>query len=156
MTAINSAVAVLLGYPLPRVLEPRLGARGSLVLGVAGTGLGILAIGVAPNVAALLAAVLLFSLGTTLVRPNEQTVAAAMADRRALGSYFGVAALAVAVGGGLGNVAGGSLYDLGGRLGLPALPWVVCAAVGFASAAGLRLSMGERGVARDGSAVMPR
>ena len=143
VTAINSAVTVLLGYPLPRLVEPKLGVTGSLVLGVAATALGLLAIGFAPGVPALLAAVVLFSLGTTLVRPNEQTVAASLADRRALGSYFGVAALSIAIGGGLGNVAGGYLYDLGQGLGWPALPWVVCALVGFASAAGLRLSIDQ-------------
>ncbi|CAA9556983.1 MAG: hypothetical protein AVDCRST_MAG59-2233 [uncultured Thermomicrobiales bacterium] len=155
VTGINSAVTVLLGYPLPRLLEPRLGATGSLVLGVAATAIGLLAIGFAPGVPVLLAAVFLFSLGTTLVRPNEQTVAAALADRRALGSYFGVAALSIAIGGGLGNVAGGYLYDLGQSLDRPALPWVVCALVGFASAAGLRLSMGDSGRIAESQAVSP-
>ncbi|MBA3415074.1 MAG: MFS transporter, partial [Chloroflexia bacterium] len=61
VTAINSAVTVLLGYPLPHLLEPRLGAIGSLVLGVAATAVGLLAIGFAPGVPALLAAVVLFS-----------------------------------------------------------------------------------------------
>jgi len=156
VTAINSAVTVLLGYPLPRFCEPRLGATGSLVVGVAGTAVGLLAIGFAPHVGALLAAVFLFSLGTTLVRPNEQTVAASLADRSALGSYFGVAALSIAIGGGLGNVAGGYLYDIGQRLDQPALPWLVCALVGFASAAGLRLSMREPAVAAERPVVAPR
>jgi DHA1 family multidrug resistance protein-like MFS transporter len=122
---------------------------------VAATAIGLLAIGFAPGVPVLLAAVFLFSLGTTLVRPNEQTVAAALADRRALGSYFGVAALSIAIGGGLGNVAGGYLYDLGQSLDRPALPWVVCALVGFASAAGLRLSMGDAGRIAEPQAVSP-
>lgn len=155
VTAINSAVTVLLGYPLPRFFEPRLGAVGSLVLGVAATACGVLAIGLAPTVPALLGAVFLFSAGTTLVRPNEQTVAARLADPSALGSYFGVAALSVAIGGGLGNVAGGYLYDLGQAVALPALPWLVCALIGFATAAGLGLSMAGASSQRHGAVASP-
>ncbi|MDF3018459.1 MAG: major facilitator superfamily 1, partial [Thermomicrobiales bacterium] len=50
---------------------------------------------------------------------------------------FGVAALAVAFGGGLGSYAGGLLYDLGRGLELPALPWLIFAMIGLIAAAGL-------------------
>ncbi len=141
VTGLNSIVTVVFGYPLPRASGRLLGPRGSLVAGVAVTAVGILGIGFAPSVPLLLGAVFLFSVGTTLVRPYEQTVAAGLANPAALGSYFGVAALSVAFGGGLGNVAGGYLYDLGQAMRHPELPWVVCAVVGFAAAAGLWLSM---------------
>jgi hypothetical protein len=74
---------------------------------------------------ALLACVACFSLGALLVAPSQQTVTAELANPAALGSYFGVAALALALGGGLGNLAGGALYGLGRQLGAPALPWLV-------------------------------
>jgi DHA1 family multidrug resistance protein-like MFS transporter len=143
VTAINSAVTVLLGYPLPppgraeagrdRVARPGGGGDGARPprdrlrpgrTGAAGGRRPLLA-------------------GDDAGPADEQTVAASLADRRALGSYFGVAALSIAIGGGLGNVAGGYLYDLGQGAGWPALPWVVCALVGFASAAGLHISMGR-------------
>jgi DHA1 family multidrug resistance protein-like MFS transporter len=98
-------------------------------------------VGMVDSAPPLFAAVLLFSVGSVLVRPSEQTVAAGLADPAALGSYFGVAALSLAVGGGLGNLVGGLLYDAGVDLGLPALPWLIFAAVGFASAAGLRATL---------------
>jgi DHA1 family multidrug resistance protein-like MFS transporter len=135
--AVNSAIAVVLGYPVPRLAERRLGAPRSLIAGVLLTAIGLVLIGFSRDVASLLVAVAVYSLGNVLARPSEQIVAAGLANPVALGSYFGVASLAVAVGGGLGNYAGGLLYDIGGRLGLPALPWVVFAAVGLVAAAGL-------------------
>jgi DHA1 family multidrug resistance protein-like MFS transporter len=141
VTGLNALVTVVLGYPLPRAAGRLIGVRGSLVAGVALTAVGLLGVGFAPAVPALLAGVFLFSVGTTLVRPNEQTVAARLANPAALGSYFGVAALSIAFGGGLGNVAGGYLYDLGRSLRHPELPWIACALVGFAAAAGLWLTM---------------
>ena len=62
---------------------------------------------------------------------------ASLANPVALGSYFGVASLAVAFGGGLGNFAGGALYDVGDRLHQPALPWLIFGAIGLVAAAGI-------------------
>lgn len=139
--AVNAGTTLLLGYPLPRLAGRRLDPPATLVLGVVLTALGLGAVAAAPDTPAFLAAVFLFSVGAVLVRPSEQTVAADLADPAALGSYFGVAALALAVGGGLGNFAGGALYDLGQRLDRPALPWLLFAAVGLAAAAGLRATL---------------
>ena len=138
---VNSIATVVLGLPLPRLVGRRLRPPAMLVLGVGLTALGLAGVGAVDRTAPLFAAVLLFSVGSVLVRPSEQTVAAGLADPAALGSYFGVAALSLAVGGGLGNLVGGLLYDAGVDLGLPALPWLIFAAVGFASAAGLRVTL---------------
>lgn len=135
--AVNSAVAVVLGYPVPRMAERRLGARAAMVLGVLATAIGLLLIGFARETIGLLFAVLIYSLGVVLVRPSEQVVVAGLANPIALGSYFGVAGLAVAFGGGLGNYAGGVLFDLGRSMGIPALPWLVFAGIGFIAATGL-------------------
>jgi DHA1 family multidrug resistance protein-like MFS transporter len=135
--AVNSIIAVVLGYPMPRLTERRLGRPRALIAGVLATATGLMLIGVARDTISLLFAVVVYSLGIVLVRPIEQTVAAGLANPIALGSYFGVAALAVAFGGGLGSYAGGLLYDLGRSLGLPTLPWLIFATVGLIAAAGL-------------------
>jgi DHA1 family multidrug resistance protein-like MFS transporter len=135
--AVNSAIAVIRGYPVPRLVERRIGARRALIVGVVVTAVGLALIGFSRDTATLLLAVFVYSLGIVLARPTEQIVAAGLANPVALGSYFGVAALSVAFGGGLGSYAGGVLYDLGKRLGLPALPWLVFALVGLIAAAGL-------------------
>ncbi|HET7037530.1 MAG TPA: MFS transporter, partial [Thermomicrobiaceae bacterium] len=135
--AVNSAIAVVLGYPVPRFVERRIGAPRALIVGVLLTAVGLGMIGFSRDTFALIAAVVVYSLGVVLARPTDQIVASRLANPVALGSYFGVAALSVAFGGGLGNYAGGVLYDLGGQFGLPALPWLVFALVGAIAAAGL-------------------
>jgi DHA1 family multidrug resistance protein-like MFS transporter len=135
--AVNSVTAVVLGYPLPRLVERRIGAHRALIVGVVATAIGLALIGLSRDTLTLMLAVLVYSLGIVLARPTDQIVAASLANPVALGSYFGVASLAVAFGGGLGNYAGGILYDLGGRVGAPALPWLVFAAIGIIAAVGL-------------------
>jgi DHA1 family multidrug resistance protein-like MFS transporter len=149
--AINSAVAVLLGYPLPRLAERWLGARRALIAGVVVTAVGLILIGFSRETVSLFAAVGVYSVGIVLARPIDQTVAAGLANPVALGSYFGVAALAVAFGGGLGNYAGGVLYDLGAHLRLPALPWLIFATIGLIAAAGLSWTLigAEKARSRD-------
>jgi DHA1 family multidrug resistance protein-like MFS transporter len=135
--AVNSAIAVILGYPMPRFVERRFGARWALIGGVALTAVGLVFVGFSRDIVSLLGAVFVYSLGIVLARPTEQVVASGLVNPIALGSYFGVASLAVAFGGGLGNYAGGVLYDVGEHLGMPALPWLIFAGVGLISASGL-------------------
>lgn len=136
---VNAAITVGLGYALPRVLERRLTPLAMLAIGTAVTAVGLGLVGLATGVAGVLVAAAVFSVGSVLARPGEQTVTADLADPAARGSYFGVAALSLAVGGGLGNVLGGVIYDAGQRSGMPALPWLVFCLVGLAAAAGFRL-----------------
>jgi DHA1 family multidrug resistance protein-like MFS transporter len=135
--AVNSAIAVILGYPMPRLVERRFGARWALIGGVVLTAVGLILVGFSRDIISLLGAVFVYSLGIVLARPTEQVVASGLVNPIALGSYFGVASLAVAFGGGLGNYAGGVLYDVGQHLGMPALPWLIFATVGLVSASGL-------------------
>jgi DHA1 family multidrug resistance protein-like MFS transporter len=141
--AVNSAIAVLLGYPMPRLVERKIGARHALICGVLLTAVGLTSIGFSRDALTLLLASSVYSLGIVLTRPTEQVVASSLASQRALGSYFGIASLSIAFGGGLGNFAGGVLYDLGQRLHLAPLPWITFAVVGIISAVGLWWTLRE-------------
>ena len=152
--AVNSIIAVVLGYPVPRLAERRIGAPRALIVGVLATAAGLVLIGFSRDTISLLLAVVVYSLGIVVARPSEQTVAAGLANPVALGSYFGVAALAVAFGGGLGSYAGGLLYDLGRSLGLPALPWIIFAMIGLIAAAGLSWTLLGSGRTASGSATL--
>jgi DHA1 family multidrug resistance protein-like MFS transporter len=118
-------------------VERRIAALPMLILGIVLIAAGMGTVGLAANVPLLLASVFVVSLGTVLTRPGEQTVSANLADPVARGSYFGVASLSLAVGGGLGNFTGGLIYDFGQNTNRPALPWIVFLLVGLTAAAGL-------------------
>ena len=147
--AVNSAIAVLLGYPLPRLVERKIGARHALICGVMMTAVGLLCIGFSRDAPTLLLATAVYSLGIVLTRPTEQVVASSLASPRALGSYFGIASLSIAFGGGLGNFAGGLLYDWGQRMQIAPLPWITFACVGTASALGLWWTLRKPSVRQD-------
>lgn len=137
--ALNAGLTVLLQYPLLRLAERRLRPMPLLIVGMAIMALGLAAVAAAPSLAALLACVVIFTLGSILATPTQQSVTASLADERALGSYFGVSALALAFGGALGNLAGGVLTDTARSLGAPALPWLTFGLVGLGSAIGLAM-----------------
>jgi DHA1 family multidrug resistance protein-like MFS transporter len=136
---LNAGMSVLLQYPLLRLAERWLRPLPILVFGVTMMALGLGGVAFAGSVPALLLCVALFSAGALLAAPSQQTVAASFANPAALGSYFGVNALALALGGGLGNYSGGALYGLGGQIDMPALPWLVFGAVGLVAALGMAL-----------------
>ncbi len=134
---LNAGMAVVLQYPAMRLTAGRLRPQTTLVIGMAIMAFGLAGVGFVTEVPMFLAAVAVFSVGQLLATPNQQTVTANMANPAALGSYFGVASLSLAVGGSLGNFTGGTLYELGGDLDVAALPWLIFASVGACAAIGL-------------------
>ena len=135
--AINAGMSVVLQYPLLKVASRRLEPMSILILGISVMSAGLGAIALAGGVWAFLGCIVLYSLGALLAMPSHQTVAANLANPAALGSYYGVNSLALAIGGGLGNLCGGLLYDIGRGLGFSELPWLAFLVVGLMSAAGL-------------------
>lgn len=137
--AINAALTIVLQYPLLRLTARLLQPMMILICGCAFMALGLGAVAIAGDVPGLLLCVVIFAIGSLLAMPSQQTVTANLANPAALGSYFGVSSLALAFGGGLGNLSGGILYDVGRGSLLPQLPWLVFMVVGLSSALGLAL-----------------
>ncbi len=140
--SLNAGMTVLLQYPVLGFAERRLRPLPILVLGMALMALGLAAVAVAvraEHMALLLGCVAVFTFGSILATPIQQSVTASLADPRALGTYFGVNALALAFGGALGNFAGGLLTDTARSLGIPALPWLTFGLLGLGAAIGLAM-----------------
>ena len=134
---LNAGMSVLLQYPVSRFLADKLKPLLAVVIGISLMALGIGSLMFATSTVLFLSSVALFSFGGLLAAPNVQTTAAQLANPKLLGSYFGVNALSLAVGGGLGNLIGGTLYQTSLQLKIPWLPWVVFSGIGFLSALGL-------------------
>jgi DHA1 family multidrug resistance protein-like MFS transporter len=147
--AVNSLITVAAGYPLPRLLERWLSPLGLLSAGTAAIAAGLGMIAFADGYPLLLAAAGVYAVGSVLARPGEQTVTANLASPQARGTYFGVAALSLALGGGLGNYLGGSFVDLGRSQGLPELPWALFFLIGMATAAAFWLNREAFGAVRE-------
>ena len=137
--ALNAGLTVLFQYPVIQLAERRLRPMPMLIIGMLFMAIGLGAVAIATNLALLIACVIIFTLGTLLATPTQQSITANLSDPRALGSYFGISSLALALGGGLGNVAGGLLTDFARQVSQPALPWLTYALIGVISAVGLIL-----------------
>jgi MFS transporter, DHA1 family, multidrug resistance protein len=135
---LNSVMSIALQIPMMRFLEHRLAPTLTLAIGLGLMAVGLGSIAFVSSITGLLVCVAVFSFGGLIASPVQQIITARMADPRALGSYFGVSALALAFGGGLGNYFGGVLYGFG-QHGLPWLPWFTALLVGLISMTGLLL-----------------
>jgi MFS transporter, DHA1 family, multidrug resistance protein len=134
---LNALMSVFLQYPVSRFLAGRVKPIQAVVIGMGVMAFGIGSLAFADNIVLFLSSLVVLSFGGVIATPSVQTTTAELANPRLLGSYFGVNALSLAVGGGMGNLVGGSLYQTSLQFKLPWLPWVVFAGVGFLSTFGL-------------------
>lgn len=141
---VNSIMSIVFQYPLIKIVSKWLTPLPILIIGIALMGVGLGSIAFAGSVPGLLLCVVVFSAGSLLATPSQQTVTADLANPAWLGSYFGVNSLSLAIGGGLGNLSGGLLYDVGKQLAFPSLPWVVFCVVGILTSFGLGVMMQRR------------
>jgi DHA1 family multidrug resistance protein-like MFS transporter len=109
----------------------------ALVIGLSIMSLAMGSIALTPTFAALLVCIACFSIGNLISTANQSTVIAGMAQPDARGSYFGVSAIALAVGGSAGNLIGSALYGASTTSGHPAVPWLIMGSVGAMSTVGL-------------------
>lgn len=137
MFALSAALTVALQVPLLRALEARASPQRILAAGVVLMALSTAALGVVESFAGFLLCIASFSIGAILTRPTQQTWIAALSNPAALGTYLGVSSISLAIGGGVGNIAGGWLMDVAAARDWPLLPWLSFAAVGLLCALGL-------------------
>jgi DHA1 family multidrug resistance protein-like MFS transporter len=128
---VNAAMSIILQYPVMRFMDKHFAPASTLVIGVAVMAAGLGLVAIAHNIGVMLLCVALYSLGGLLTSPSQQTVSANLANATALGSYFGVAGLAIAFGGGMGSFSGGTLYGLGQAWNHPEAPWLIFMTVGI-------------------------
>ncbi|RNB58460.1 MFS transporter [Brevibacillus gelatini] len=98
---------------------------GTLVMGV-----GLFLFTFAGSLWMLLIDVFLFALGTMIAVPNLVDVVPRFAPKDLVGAYYGFNGYSIAIGGSLGQIAGGWVYDIGLQLQAAWLPWTICLAVG--------------------------
>lgn len=140
---VTAGLAIFLQFPLVRFAEKRWRTRTILQAAVAIVATALLLMGTASNLPTLLLYVALFSVGTMLVMPTQQTLVARLAPPQLVGSYFGFSALSMAIGGAAGQYISGKLLDIGKLLGLPMLPWLMLTSVGLVTFFGLQWALKE-------------
>lgn len=137
MFTVSAVLSIVLQVPALKLAERFLRSTLIIVVGMVCMAFGMALVAAGQGLILFYVSLFFFSLGSVLATPSTQTVTAEMADGRARGAYFGVGSLAMAVGGGMGHVLGGTLVDVAARQQMPALPWLIFAGVGLVSAVGL-------------------
>ncbi|MEV4531695.1 MFS transporter [Streptosporangium sp. NPDC049304] len=82
----------------------------------------------------VLGTTVLLSLATMIIYPFEMATVATFGGRDMVGTYYGLYSTLAGVGIAVGNLLTGSALDLGTRVGLPSLPWLVLALIGLGCA----------------------
>jgi DHA1 family multidrug resistance protein-like MFS transporter len=72
----------------------------------------------------------LYSLGTMIAVPNLVDMVPRFAPKEHVGAYYGFSGYSLAIGGSIGQFAGGWVYDTSLRLHAAWLPWTLCLLVG--------------------------
>lgn len=134
---VNTSITVGLGFVLPSWLGRWMRPIDLTIWGMAVIAIGLALVGFASSTVLVLVAAGIFTLGSIISRPGQETVTANLADPGARGTYFGVAFLSMAIGGGLGNLVGGVAYDFGLAHDLQLATWLLFGGVCGASALGL-------------------
>jgi len=125
MYALYAIITALFQYPLVSFMLTKFISRQIVVIGIFFIANSLLIISFAATTSFVLISVSVFSLGMLLARPNQQTIAVAMSNPKALGVYLGINSLSMAIGSGLGTMMGGIFFDLARGTNLDSLPWIL-------------------------------
>ncbi|BBB89373.1 MAG TPA: MFS transporter [Methylomusa anaerophila] len=139
MFAVYAAVTTVLQYPLVSFMLRKYSPRQIVVIGIFIIAVALLLLSFINTTHMFLAVVVLFTLGFLLARPNQQTMAVAMANPQAMGMYLGVNSLGFALGSGFGAIIGGVFFDLATKTGLSMIPWFLFCAIAMVSMFGFIL-----------------
>jgi DHA1 family multidrug resistance protein-like MFS transporter len=131
MYTLETCLSLCLLYPLARLGE-RYARRETRML----TGLALMTVSLAAMALVgrpLPAFILLgfFYLGSIVFEPARETYIASLADPQARASYMGMSRLGLAIGGAVGYMGGGWLYDMARVLHTSWLPWLCLAVIGM-------------------------
>lgn len=93
--------------------------------------LSMIPVGMVSGLQQLFTLICLFYIGSIIAEPARETLSASLADARARGSYMGFSRLGLAIGGAIGYIGGGWLFDLGKSTQQPELPWMMLGVIGI-------------------------
>ncbi|MFD2442488.1 MDR family MFS transporter [Bacillus sp. CGMCC 1.16607] len=125
---VYGVIVVFLQYPLQRWTK-RFQRLSVIKIGMIIMGVGILLFGMTDNFILFWIGFTTFAVGIMLVEPTSYEYTAEIAPPEFSASYFGFALLAMAIGGGISQGAGGWLFEH-----MPQVNWLIGALAGIISA----------------------
>lgn len=115
MYAIEACLSLTLLYPIVRWSEKHFRLEHRLMAGLLIMSLSMMPVGMVSGLQQLFTLICLFYIGSIIAEPARETLSASLADARARGSYMGFSRLGLAIGGAIGYIGGGWLFDWANR-----------------------------------------
>lgn len=94
-------------------------------------GIGLFLLSFADSLLLFIVDAFIFALGTMISAPQLVDMVPRFAPKELTGAYYGFNAYSLAIGGSIGQVAGGWVYDMGQAISWPWLPWSICLVIGI-------------------------
>jgi len=136
---LEAVIAVFVQYPAIKWLSCHVGPWVILMIGCGILAAAFLALATIPYAWALIVFIVLFALGALLMGPTLDVLATSLSPDSKTAGSLGVASLGWAVGGLLGNLAGGAGYEAASLAGRFNTFWFFVAVVGAATSAAFGL-----------------
>ena len=146
--AIEACLSLTLLYPIARWSEKHFRLEHRLMAGLLIMSLSMMPVGMVSGLQQLFTLICLFYIGSIIAEPARETLSASLADARARGSYMGFSRLGLAIGGAIGYIGGGWLFDLGKSAHQPELPWMMLGIIGIFTFLALGWQFSQKRTAR--------
>jgi DHA1 family multidrug resistance protein-like MFS transporter len=143
--SLYAALILLFQYPVISLAATRLRPISRLASGLAASGIGYLLMGAAGGVFGLVLALAVLALGRMLTEPTYNELVTELSPPGSVATYVGLGYLGLGIGGALGNLSGGLLFDLATRLDSLWVPWLVYGLLGLGLAVAFRAMRVESG-----------
>jgi DHA1 family multidrug resistance protein-like MFS transporter len=128
--AMETTLSLTLLYPLAKLGERYLSLAQRMLAGIALMTGSLLLMALAQSLWLAMPLLALFYTGSLVTEPAREALLASYAQSEARASYSGTSRLGLALGGATGYLGGGWLLDISRSLAMPALPWLILAAIG--------------------------
>lgn len=128
--SMGAIVMVLTQIPLATLSQKKLKPFHVLALGTVLLSAGLVILGTSYLPVGIYFGVIFFTMGQVFIQPMMNNLVSIYAQKGNTASYFGFNGLALAIGGFIGNIGGGFLYELMDHPRLKILPWIVFALIG--------------------------
>ncbi len=138
---LNAILITLLQVPIISYCSQKsLEDRTLLSIGMFVISLGFLLLSFTPSIVLLISFTVLFSFGEILIVPTLDNTVSSYSSPNSTASYLGFSAMGWAVGGLVGNLLGGTIYEVAERTGYFSTMWLIYAVIGSVTALGFILA----------------
>jgi DHA1 family multidrug resistance protein-like MFS transporter len=128
--ALETTLSLTLLYPLAKLGERYLSLAQRVLLGISLMSTSLLLMALVNSLWLAMLVLALFYTGSLVTEPAREALLASYAQSDARAGYTGTSRLGLALGGATGYLGGGWLLDISRSLAMPALPWLILAAIG--------------------------